>query len=88
MNKIIPARYLRIAKQKKTVGTRNPRTGMMTGRVVTTGKGDSTRSQYLVKDYDIDKDGKIEKNERAGTIQGRTVVVKSTKRARGYERRV
>jgi hypothetical protein len=85
----IPSRFLRIAPQKKTVATRNKKTGTFTGRKVVQGKYDSTRSQYLIHDVDLNEDGRIGKNEHGGLILGRkNIRVKSTARARGYERRV
>lgn len=84
----IPKRYLKIAPQKATRPIRDKETGMFHGRRVSK-NGDSTRSQYLIHDYDINHDGKIGKNEQGGTIQGRSsTTVKSSSRAKGYRRRL
>lgn len=85
---IIPKRFLRIAPQKGTVATRNFRTGAFTGRRAVSGRGDTTRTRYLFKDVDLNKDGRIQPWERGGTVHGRTVTVKASRRAKGYERRI
>jgi len=85
---IIPAKYIRKSHSFKTVSIRNPKTGKFKGRKNVGGQGDRTTTKYLAQDYDADHDGKIEANERGGTILGRNprVEVRASKRARGYVR--
>lgn len=60
--------------------------GQMQGRVKTRGKSDGTNVMRVKKNLDVDKDGKID--YFGGTIIGRTKSVKSSKRARGYVRKL
>lgn len=83
---VIPVRYLKRDRTGKTVYIQDSR-GIMQGRKsVTKGKQDNTRSMRLIQNYDIDKDGKIEDNEVAGTIHGRSIV-KGDSKKRGTIRR-
>jgi len=89
---VIPKRYIKIAKQKSTRAIQHPRTGRMIGRrALKSGKGDSTKVRYLTKTKDWDKSGKIESNERAGALLGRTRKpkrkVRASKNRRGTIRR-
>lgn len=84
---VIPKRYLKRDKVGKTRFIQNQTTGEMQGRKkVTKGRQDNTRAMRLIQNYDIDKDGKIEDNEIAGTIHGRAIV-KGDNRKRGTIRR-
>jgi len=90
MNRTIPARYLKTNSVYKTVATRSKKDGRFTGRRNIGGQGDRTSVRYLKKDTDLNHDGKIEPEERGGTIHGRNerVPVKASKRARGYVREI
>ena len=84
----IPKRYIRIERTKSTVGTRNKKDGTMTGRKVTSGQGDSTRTIRLIKSVDLNKNGHIDSSEHGGLILGRASAVKSSNRAKGYTRKM
>lgn len=88
---VIPARYLKIAKQRGTKSLQGS-DGRMRGRfAVKKGAGDTTKVRYFAKDVNLDlnRDGKISPSERfeAGEIFGRTTKVKGSSRSRGTIRR-
>ena len=89
----IPVRYFVMKKDSGTVAVRGP-SGRFKGRKGPDsrspyyGPGDTTRARHLVKTMDYNHDGRISPNERGGTIRGRSIAVKASKRARGYEKRV
>jgi hypothetical protein len=91
--KVIPARLLLVRRDKGTIAIRGPN-GEFRGRrgpgskIAYRGPGDTTRAKRLVRSIDLNGDGKIDSSEHGGTIHGRTVKVKASGRARGYERRV
>lgn len=68
---INPNKYLITAEQNQTRGTRNPKTGQMTGRT-NTQKGDGTRNIRARQDIDIDgKPGIGKQDIHGGQIMGR-----------------
>jgi hypothetical protein len=89
----IPIQYFVIRKDAGTVAVRG-RGGRFKGRRGPDsnspyhGPGDTTRARHLIKSWDYNQDGRISPNERGGTIRGRTLKIKASRRARGYERRV
>lgn len=85
---IIPARYFKITKTRATSGTRDKKSGRMTGRKAVDGKGDETYTRRVVKDYDYDGDKKpdIFKGEIFGRVSKSDV--RSSKRAKGYVRQI
>lgn len=94
MKKIkIPARYFVIRNDSGTVAIRG-KGGRFTGRKGPDsshsykGPGDTTKARHLYRSIDLNHDGRIGPNEKGGTIHGRTISVKSSRRARGYEKRV
>src|SRR3990167_164404 len=98
----IPKRYLVIRKNDAgTIAIRNSKTGYFTGRIGPqskssyTGPGDKTHVIQIKKNIDVDGDGKID--FFGGTVRGKTFnpkseshgrVVRASRRARGYERRL
>lgn len=85
----IPSRYVKVNRVFKTIYTRG-KGGRFTGRRAVKGYGDATAVRYLSQDVDLDKDGRIENNEKGGTILGRTrsIQVKGSKRARAYQKQI
>lgn len=80
---VLPARYIEVVKQKKTVATRNPRTGAFTGRRVSP-SGDTTKVMQVKQDVDVNHDGKID--FEGGTVIGRTTKVRASANKRAYSR--
>lgn len=80
----IPKRFYRVDSVRNTIAMRNPSTGRFTGRRKTYSNPDRTRVLRIVRDIDINGDGK--KDPVGGYIMGRTSTVKATPRARGYIR--
>lgn len=89
----IPVRYLVVRKDSGTVAIRG-KGGRFKGRkgpesnTPYNGPGDTTRARHLTQSVDFNHDGRIGPGEHGGTIHGRSVAVKASRRARGYERRV
>lgn len=85
--KKLPKRYIRI-EPGRTVALMDRTSGQMRGRVKVRGrvKSDGTRVMRVKKNVDIDKDGKPD--YFGGTIIGRTKAVRSSKRAKGYIRKL
>jgi hypothetical protein len=89
----IPRRFLLVRKDRGTIAIRDS-FGRMKGRrgprskIPYNGPGDTTRARHIYKSIDLNGDGKIGPNEHGGVIQGRSVKVKASRRAKGYERRV
>jgi hypothetical protein len=89
----IPTRFLIVRKDAGTVALRG-RGGRFRGRkgpdsrTPYYGVGDTTRARHLDRTRDWNNDGRITPNERGGVILGRSVRVKASGRAKGYERRV
>lgn len=81
----LPSRFIRIDSSAGTVATRG-KGGRFTGRRNVGGRGDTTRARRVVRDVDVDRDGRAD--FFGGTILGRTVKVKASGRAKGYSRRV
>ena len=83
----LPSRFVRVDRVSGTVAVMNKKSGKLKGRKKVKGKGDTTRVRRVVKDVDVDKDGKVD--YRGGTILGRTKVrVRASKRAKGFIRRI
>jgi len=78
----LPRRVYRL-DPGKTVAIQNKKTGFMQGRIKAK-KDDGTRVRRIKKGYDIDGDGIAD----SGQIYGRTTAVKSSKRAKGYVRKL
>ena len=87
MKRKIPKMYIIISKGYGTKATRKKKTGVLTGRKRVK-NGDKTYNIRLKKSVDLNKNGRIDNNERGGIILGRTKKVKSSKRAKGYQRRI
>ncbi len=89
MKKIrLPSRFVRIDRVAGTVATRGKK-GRFKGRKKVKGLGDKTLTRRVLRDIDLNKDGKPE--YFGGTIMGRTkkkVRVRASKRAKAYERRI
>jgi hypothetical protein len=68
--KTIPIRYITNEQSFGTSGTRDKKTGRMTGRKAVSGRGDSTGVRRLKHDVDFNHDGKPEYVK--GQIIGRT----------------
>lgn len=87
---IIPRRFVRISSGAGTVSIRKKKSGRFSGRRrVKKGKGDSTNVLRVIRDVDIDKDGKID--AFGGSIIGRSprrVRVRAGKRRRAFERTI
>jgi len=81
---ILPRRYIRLEKGS-TVALMKRKTGHMQGRIKSN-SGDGTQVRRVTKSVDVDKDGVID--FKGGSILGRTKAVRSSKRAKGYVRRV
>ena len=81
---VLPRRFIKIEKGK-TVALMNSG-GQMQGRVKTRGASDGTSVMRVRKSVDVDKDGV--QDWKGGTIVGRKKTVRSSKRARGYVRRL
>jgi hypothetical protein len=84
----LPRRFVRVDKVGRTVALMNKKTGHLKGRVKVPGKGDTTRVIRVRRNVDLNKDGKPE--YYGGSILGRTkkIVVKGSKRARSYIRKI
>jgi len=82
---VLPKRYIRIDSGPTTF-VMQKRTGFMMGRKRGGKRNDGTRVRRVIKDVDVDKDGKIDFH--GGSILGRTKAIKSSKRAKGYVRRI
>ena len=100
MGKIrLPSRYVIVRKDAGTIAIRGS-SGRFKGRrgpgsnptktrpylVPYHGPGDTTKARRAIRDIDLDQDGKVDIG--GGEIYGRTIKVKSSRRAKGYERRV
>lgn len=95
----LPTRFIRVDASAKTIAARDE-SGRFRGRrgpeskrtrknpyiYPYHGPGDTTKARRVVRDIDLDKDGKVD--FFGGTIQGRTVKVRASKRSKGYERRI
>ena len=79
----LPARVYRLDRGS-SVALMNSQTGQMMGRVRETKKDDSTKVFRIKKGYDVDGDGRAD----SGQIYGRTKAIRSSKRARGYVRKL
>lgn len=77
---VIPKKYLRASrKQKGTKAIQGPDGKLLGRKAFKSGKGDSTKVRYLKEDFDINQDGKISENEKAGRLFGRTVKVRGNR---------
>ena len=64
----IPVKYLRKDKVAKTIAIKD-QWGQFQGRVPIKGKHDTTKAMRVMRDVDVNKDGKIDAT--GGTIRGR-----------------
>jgi hypothetical protein len=69
----IPGNYFSITGEKnRTIHLQNPKSGLMTGRTDTNGKGDRTANLRVSKFFDINKNKKRDSNDLyPGQIVGR-----------------
>lgn len=85
----LPSRIYRVDSRSNTVVIRDKKSGKLKGRKKTSGKGDGTRVRRIVKNFDVNKDGKVD--YKKGEIVGRTprkVMVKGSKRSRAFMRKI
>ena len=82
---VLPRRYIRL-DPGRTVALMQKKTGYMQGRVRAVKRDDTTKVRRVIKSVDVNKDGTID--FVGGTILGRTKAVRSSRRAKGYVRRL
>ena len=84
----IPSRFVRVDKVSRTVATMNRKTGKLTGRTRVKGKGDTTRVRRVTRNVDVNRDGKVDFFGGASLGRTKKVKIRSSKRAKGYIRKV
>lgn len=86
----LPRRFVRIESTTGTVAVRGRR-GFFKGRKAVKNRGDGTNVIRVIRDTDVDRDGKVD--FFGGTIVGRTpkkssVFVRASNRSKAYHRRL